>query len=477
MFASTGTFNVAATTIYNLNDATVPIQINAGDKLIFDVSYTVYQGQTTNAEGFIIDPAITGQTQKWGFFSTSTYQLISYNGVNKLLYTYSSGTLLASFTDEFIQWTRISATSAEMVFLTDWMAPISGIYNSTDTYSTRSDNWTKTTHFGTYAYIEKIVVSDPTVTFNSAGGSSVGSMVVTYNSTITLPDAPTREGYTFEGWLLEGVAFNPGTLITSDITLVASWIENPPEVFTVTFDSAGGSEVSDQAVSDGELATSPPNPIKIGYTFIHWYIHDPIVPYNFSTPVTSRFLLHASFQINTYTVTFQDDQTLLNTEDVIHGESITGFTPIKEGFSFQGWLFEGASFNLESVVTDDITLYASWLEDDVITYTITFNTNGGSEIFNLIVEENTVSMAPTAPTKESYTFTGWYLDQGLTEIFSFINTPITENIMLYAKWTSVGGGGVIVPPEEDQSFIVEIISSIASVIIAAAAIITKKKGK
>ena len=321
-----------------------------------------------------------------------------------------------------------------------------------------------------------LAVTDTTVTFDSAGGSTIGSMVVTYNSTITLPDAPTKEGYTFDGWLLEGIAFDPSTLITSDITLVASWIENPPEVFTVTFDSAGGSAVSDQAVSDGELATAPPDPMKTGYTFIHWYIHDPLVAYSFSTPVTSGLLLHASYQNNTYTVTFQDDQTLLDTEDVNHGEPITGFIPTKEGFSFQGWLLEGTSFNLETAITGNIILYASWLEDDVITYTISFNSNGGSEVLNITVLPDAYAIAPTAPTKESYTFTGWYLDPGLTQIFSFINTSISENITLYAKWTSEGGG-VIIPPEESQSFLIEIIGSISSVIAIAAAIITKKKGK
>ena len=139
-------------------------------------------------------------------------------------------------------------------------------------------------------------------------------------------------------------------------------------------------------------------------------------------------------------------------------------------------MLEGASFNLETAITGNIILYASWLEDDVITYTISFNTNGGSEVLNITVLPDAYAIAPTAPTKESYTFTGWYLDPGLTQIFSFISASITENITLYAKWTSEGGG-VIIPPEESQSFLIEIIGSISSVIAIAAAIITKKKGK
>ena len=69
-------------------------------------------------------------------------------------------------------------------------------------------------------------------------------------------------------------------------------------------------------------------------------------------------------------------------------------------------------------------------------YTIIYNCNGGSSIESQIVLENSAIQQPTAPTKEGYTFAGWYSDSGLTQAFDF-NTPISTDITLYAKWDVV----------------------------------------
>jgi uncharacterized repeat protein (TIGR02543 family) len=64
-----------------------------------------------------------------------------------------------------------------------------------------------------------------TVTFNSNGGTSVGVKTATYGNTITAPASPTRPGYTFAGWYLEGSEFDFGTAIEDNITLIAQWNE------------------------------------------------------------------------------------------------------------------------------------------------------------------------------------------------------------------------------------------------------------
>ncbi|MGN0504697.1 MAG: InlB B-repeat-containing protein [Ruminococcus sp.] len=69
-------------------------------------------------------------------------------------------------------------------------------------------------------------------------------------------------------------------------------------------------------------------------------------------------------------------------------------------------------------------------------YTVIFNCNGGSPIESQIVQENSTIQQPTAPTKEGYTFAGWYSDSGLTQAFDF-NTPISTDITLYAKWNEI----------------------------------------
>ena len=73
-----------------------------------------------------------------------------------------------------------------------------------------------------------------TVSFNSYGGSFIESQTVKKGEIATLPENPTREGYEFIGWELDGYAYNFSLPITKDITLVAKWqeenIEPTPEV-------------------------------------------------------------------------------------------------------------------------------------------------------------------------------------------------------------------------------------------------------
>ena len=82
-------------------------------------------------------------------------------------------------------------------------------------------------------------------------------------------------------------------------------------------------------------------------------------------------------------------------------------------------------------MTESITLYAKWT---VNTYTVTFNTDGGSAVDSQTVNYNSTATTPTAPTKTGYTFAGWYTDAGCTNSYDFL-TAVTENITLYAKWT------------------------------------------
>lgn len=65
-----------------------------------------------------------------------------------------------------------------------------------------------------------------TITFDTAGGSSIDSIVVKENDVITKPDDPTKEGYTFLGWYIDDEEFNFEDLVKSDLTLVAKWEEN-----------------------------------------------------------------------------------------------------------------------------------------------------------------------------------------------------------------------------------------------------------
>ena len=68
------------------------------------------------------------------------------------------------------------------------------------------------------------------------------------------------------------------------------------------------------------------------------------------------------------------------------------------------------------------------------TYTVTFNSNGGSAVANQSVTSGDKASKPTDPTRSGYTFAGWYSNSTFTTAYDF-NIPVTANITLYAKWT------------------------------------------
>ena len=145
------------------------------------------------------------------------------------------------------------------------------------------------------------IVKKYTITFDSNGGSVVSSQTVAEGSKATQPSNPTRNGYTFAGWTLNGSTYNFSSPVTNNITLVANWNEVVKNNYTITFDSNGGSAVSSQTVAEGNKATQPSSPTRNGYTFAGWTLNGST--YNFSLPVTNNITLFAKWTQKTYTIT------------------------------------------------------------------------------------------------------------------------------------------------------------------------------
>ena len=116
------------------------------------------------------------------------------------------------------------------------------------------------------------------------------------------------------------------------------------------------------------------------------------------------------------------------------------------GYTFGGWnKADGTAWDYASdKVTDNITLYAKWAAN---TYTITFDTAGGSEIAPITQEYGTVITAPEAPTREGYTFIGW--DREIP------TTMPAENITLKARWKDIEKptGEIVIGTNKWQEFL------------------------
>ena len=156
--------------------------------------------------------------------------------------------------------------------------------------------------------------------------------------------------------------------------------------------------------------------------------------FNFDTIITDNMTLYAKFTINEYTVSFNTfSESTIESKTVKYNTTIKAPTaPTKEGYTFDGWYSDENfvnKFNFNTPITANTTLYAKW---NALQFNVTFNTNGGNTINPLVVDYNTVLNSLEVPTKEGYTFEGWYTNSSLTSKYN--NTPITVNITLYAKW-------------------------------------------
>ena len=168
-------------------------------------------------------------------------------------------------------------------------------------------------------------------------------------------------------------------------------------------------------------------------------------------------------QHTTYTVTFDSNGgSTVASQSVVEGyKAIEPTAPTKSGYTFGGWYSDAGltlRFSFNTPITANITLYARWNAPSVTTYTVTFNSNGGSEVPSQNVVAGEQAVEPAAPTREGYSFAGWYSDSALTESFNF-GTAITGSITLYARWeaqstptnsftvTFASNGGTAVPSQ------------------------------
>lgn len=102
----------------------------------------------------------------------------------------------------------------------------------------------------------------------------------------------------------------------------------------------------------------------------------------------------------------------------------------KDKIEETAFCFKGCSYHLNVNNSDNNEVLVVSLTE---AYTVTFETNGGSTLDSKLVEINDKLVKPTNPTKDGYVFDGWYIDDLLNESYNF-DTPITKDIILYAKW-------------------------------------------
>ena len=275
-------------------------------------------------------------------------------------------------------------------------------------------------------------INQYTITFDTNGGSEIAPITQDYGTEITVPDNPTRKGYTFKGWDKE----IPKTMPAENITVKAQWEINQ---YTITFYTNGGSEIAPITQDYGTEITVPDNPTRKGYTFKGW---DKEIP---KTMPAENITVKAQWEINQYTITFDTNggsEIAPITQD--YGTKITTpDNPTRKGYTFKGWDKEIP----KTMPAENITVKAQW---EINQYTITFDTNGGSDIAPITQDYGTEITAPDNPTRKGYTFKGW--DKKIPK------TMPAENITITARWrdTEKPTGEIIIGTNKWNKFLNEL---------------------
>lgn len=261
------------------------------------------------------------------------------------------------------------------------------------------------------------------------------------NGIVKEPSEPTREGYVFEGWYYNGTKFDFTTKVTGNITLEARWTKKDVQKWVVTFNTNGGQKIASLNVEDGNKIKDIPTPTRSGYTFTGWYYNGEA--FDFSMPITSDITLKAEWKVissqttaTSYIVTFDaaGGTTVASQTVKKNKTAVEPVNPTREGYTFAGWYNGNVKFDFTTKITKNITLTAKWEKaaQEVIatTYTVKFDSAGGTTVANQIVEEGKTAVKPENPTREGYTFVGWYYNDAA---YNF-STKVINNILLIAKW-------------------------------------------
>ena len=227
-----------------------------------------------------------------------------------------------------------------------------------------------------------------------------------YNTTVSLPH-PVKANYDFIGWYEDrGLthAFD-GRAVTEPLTLFAKW-EKTVITFEVRFVDWDGSQIGAvQTVEQGNAAIEPATPRRTGYEFAAWSTDAYL-------SVTESLTVQATYTKQKFAVSFylNEEDAEPTVQQVAYLESAEiPKTPIKDGYLFAGWKWNGYDYDFTTPVDEAIDLVAAWTEKPAETFTVRFYNETGDEepIDTQTVERGKAATAPQTPVKVGFRFLAW----------------------------------------------------------------------
>ena len=218
----------------------------------------------------------------------------------------------------------------------------------------------------------------------SIDGEVYRSLELAYGTAIPVPEAPAKEGYTFSGW-----GDVPGTVPASDLEFYGTYNLNR---HMIVF------RIGDEVIFEGEMPygseiVAPEPPVKEGHTFAGWGPMPSVMP-------DSAVEVIGSYSVNSYTLTFDIDGVVYSTETLAYGSviAVPVNVPEKDGHVFMGWGDVPVT-----MPAYDLTVSGTYAVNH---YTLTFRI-GEEILFTGEQPYGSEIVAPEVPEREGYTFSGW----------------------------------------------------------------------
>lgn len=305
-----------------------------------------------------------------------------------------------------------------------------------------------------------------TVTFDTNGGSAITPQQVADGGTVNEPAAPTRAGYTFDGWYTakdDGDRVVFPAIVNADVTYFAHWTKQT-DIKPVSIDDVKATIIQGQTptlpktvtvhYSDGTAKTvsvtwNEPNwaSVKPGDVTVNGTVDGvngltakavvtvaadtsaPVIDVpqdqrNVTIKVGEKFDLKAAIMATDNALGNVTDRIKIAIADA-SGKTVDTIDTTKSGAYTITYTVADAAGN-ESTVIRTLVVEAT-------THMVTFDANGGSAVAAATVEDGKQIAAPSEPTRDGYTFAGWTTDREGKSAYDF-SKPVTGDLMLFAQW-------------------------------------------
>ena len=412
-----------------------------------DTGYTFDQWDDGSSSSSRQETNVSANLSFVASFAATSYSVTVTNGNGSGSYPFGdvvniSATVPVGYT--FLNWTGDTAGVAD-------------VNNPTTTVAIPVSSVNLTANF---------TINQYTITFDSNGGSAVSDIVLDYGATVIAPANPSRSGFAFTSWS----PALPATMPANDVVVTAQWTTQPTYAlaitsgtgsgnypsgdvvaisatiptgysfvnwtgdtagvndvnsatttvtmpasavnltanftiaqYTMSFDSNGGTSVSDITLNYGATITAPANPTRSGYIFSAWSPALPATMPASNTTVTAQWA-----PIPTYALAVTDGTGSGNYPS---GNVVAIVATVPTGYSFSNWSGDISGVDDVNSASTTVTMPASAVNITanftVDQYTISFDSNGGSSVADLVLDYGATVTAPVAPNQSGYAFISW----------------------------------------------------------------------